>query len=375
MLLAELYMSTDQYQQAQNIYEIALINRDADWARAGLARIYVQQQKWQDAEAVLQSLIDINYMYVEAYEELAHVYLRQEKNQKAEDILTRATLVSPLSLRRQQLLAGVAEKNNHFETAAKAWRQVLRVARYSKHETEENYLRLCSCLTDYCDFANLYKDEKISNEVTKSLLAMRKYYRPSIDCENQALLIEGRLLYGKGNIEKAKEIIDQVDLRYIEKADTFSVHTQLEFAKSLSQVGDSARAQRVLKKLVAQCDDKDILQRADKVLEEPVSDDGKKRIIELNRCGINYFKNQQYELAVNAFAEAKSFFPRNIELNLNLVQALLKLVAVSEDGQAREQWLATAENCLQLIIQIPRDHKKYDNFRRLRAEVEALQSA
>lgn len=373
-LLAELYLSTRQYQQALDIYDHILLVRDADWARLGLAKVYMQQGLDDEAEALFLELIDINYMYVEAYENLASIYLKKQQLQKSEDILSRAILISPLSLRRQQMYASVCEKNNHFDLAAKALRQVLRISRHSKYETEENYLRLSSCLTDYCDFFDAYQDEKITTEISKHLMTMRKFHRPSKDSETQALLIESRVMTGKGIAESAKEIMDKVAERHEQKPETFSVNTQLEYAKSLTAIGETNSAQKILTSLVGQCDDKDLLMRADKVLDEPVSSDGKQRIIELNRQGISLYKEKHYQKSVEAFSKAQSLFPRNIELNLNLVQALIKLVQDHADDDNRELWLSQAEKCIKAVEHILPDHKKYQNYRRLIAEIAALEN-
>lgn len=370
-LLAELYLSTRQYEQALGIFDHILLARDADWARLGLAKVYMQQGRDDEAEALFLELIDINYMYIEAYECLSTIYLKNNQLQKSEDILSRAILVSPLSLRRQQMYASICEKNNHFDLAAKALRQVLRISRHSEHENEENYLRLSSCLSDFCDFFDAYKDEKVTDEISKSLMTMRKYHRPSQDSETQALLIESRVMMAKGTAESGRDVLKKVADCYKNKPETFSVNTQLEYAKSLSAAGEAASAKKVLKKLVNQCEDKDMLMRADKVLDEPVSSHGKERIIKLNREGIGFFKEKKYQRSVMAFTEAHSFFPRNIELNLNLVQALVKLLNDQANDKNKEAWLTQAEVCLKSIEHIPADHKKYQNYKRLMSEVTA----
>ena len=114
-----------------------------------------------------------------------------------------------------------------------------------------------------------------------------------------------------------------------------------------------------------------MLMRADKVLDEPVSSHGKERIIKLNREGIGFFKEKKYQRSVMAFTEAHSFFPRNIELNLNLVQALIKLLNDQTNDKNKEAWLTQAEACLKSIEHIPADHKKYQNYKRLMSEVTA----
>ncbi|WP_101758595.1 tetratricopeptide repeat-containing response regulator [Oceanicoccus sp. KOV_DT_Chl] len=373
-ILADLYQSVGELESALNIYDTELVARDSDWARLGLANVYMQQGKMQEAEALFLELININYMYIEAYENLSSIYLQQEQIQKAEDIMAKAIMVSPLSLRRQQLYAGICEKNNHFDNAINGWRNIIKIARNSKYEAADNHLNLARCLSDFCDHHNSYNDPVITKELFDNFTKMRAKFHVFGDAELQALFIEGRTYYLQGDKLNSKQRMDEAEKIFNKNPSAFSESSQLEFAKSLSQTGNDEQAGILLRKLASSSVDPQILSKADKVLDEPVSKDGKDKIIKLNRQGIKYFKAGEYQQAVVAFREAQTFFTKNIELNLNLVQALVKLIKTNKNGSDRELWLTEAEQCLINIRNIPASHKKYSNYQRLSKELEGLES-
>ena len=372
-ILAELYHKTGQLEKAQDIYDTELVARDSDWARLGLAKLYIATHRLSEAEAMFLELIDINYMYIEAYEHLSKIYSELEEYKKAEDIMARAVLVSPLSIRRQQLYAGLCEKNNHHDAAINAWRNIIRISRNSKFESAENHLGLSRCVTDLCDYRNSFQDEVMTSEALRQLDNVRRKYHLYGDSEFQSLLIESRVHFGRGNDKRGQECIKKANTLYEENPSAYSPQSQLEFAKSLSQAGDLDQAQRVLGSLVSSSSDVEILSKADKILDEPVSKNGKSKIIKLNRQGIKFFKNKDFPKAVSAFREAQMYFPKNVELNLNLTQALLKLIKTSNNDNDQEQWQTEAEQCLTQIRNIPTRHKKYDNYLRLFKELENLQ--
>jgi thioredoxin-like negative regulator of GroEL len=205
---------------------------------------------------------------------------------------------------------------------------------------------------------------------------MRAKYRPYGDDLLQSLLIEGRLHYGRGNADRGKLCQREASLLYAENPDGFSAESQVEYAKFLSRAGDSEQARALLATLLAQQPlEPALAARADKVFDEPVSQDGKRCIMELNQRGIRLFKADNFRGAHEAFTLARARFPRNVELNLNLLQALIRLVQQSEDASEREQWLTEAEHCLHLIGQLQHDHPKFANYRRLLQEIQELQGA
>ena len=373
-ILADLYQGVGELDRALKIYDNELLARDSDWARLGLAKVYMQQNKFKESEALFLELININYMYIEAYENLSTIYLSQEKLQKAEEIMEKAVTVSPLSLRRMQLYAGICEKNNHFDNAVNSWRNIIKVTRNTKSAAADNHLNLSRCLSDFCDHNDSYNDNAVTNEIFTNFSKMREKFHVYGDVELQSLFIEGRAHFYQGDKINSKQCMEEAERIFEKNPSAFSENSQLEFAKSLSQTGNNEQAGKLLRKLAAKSIDPEILSKADKVLDEPVSKDGKSKIIKLNRQGIKFFKSGEYQQAVLAFREAQTFFPKNIELNLNLVQALVKQIKASKNGNDCEQWLAEAEQCLNHIRTIPPAHKKYNNYQRLQKELVGLES-
>jgi tetratricopeptide (TPR) repeat protein len=311
---------------------------------------------------------------VEAYENLATLYIQQDQPERAETIMARAVLVSPRSQRRQLQYARLCERNSHYDAAALAWRDLIRIVRHSRHEGPEHHLALARNLSDFCELRNAFADERLSGEAFKAIEFLRAKYRPYGDSLLQSLLIEGRLHQGKGNLEQGKLCLREANALFAEAPAVYSPESRLEYAKSLSRTGDNEQARTLLAEVMAE----DglypaLLARADKVLEEPVSQGGKRKIIELNQQGIRCFKAEEYRAARDAFALAHARFPRNVELNLNLLQALIRLIHHSEDSREREDWLGEAENCLHLIGELAREHPKFETYRRLLQEIQELQ--
>ncbi len=374
-ILGQLYLACGDLERAEAIYRAEREGTESDWARMGLARVLLERQQYSEAETLFLGLIQTNYLYVEAYEYLARLYLAADAPEKAEAIMGKAVLVSPLSLRRQRLFAHLCERNGHLEAAAGAWRDVIRIARNSRHEGPESHIGLSRVLTDFCEIHDCYSDERFGGDALRQLELMRARYRPWGDSQLQSLLIEGRIHFGRGDSTRARSCLREASLMIDEGGSHLLPGSLLEYAKSLHKAGDTDQCEAVLADLARRPDvDSDVLALADKVLDEPVSQQGKQRIVTLNREGIQHFRKADYHAAREAFALAQARFPRNVELNLNLMQTLLKLIGNSSDEREGESWLTEAERCQLLIGQLPPEHPKSEHFRRLGREIAELQT-
>src|SRR5690606_11202964 len=124
--------------------------------------------------------------------------------ERAEAVMARAVLVSPRSLRRQQLYASLCERNSNYDRAAGAWREAARIARNSRHEGPMLHLGISRCLTEFCELRNAFGEERLAGDALKTLDFVRAKFRPDGDAQLQALLLEGRLHLGRGSLERSR---------------------------------------------------------------------------------------------------------------------------------------------------------------------------
>src|SRR5690606_6890947 len=64
------------------------------------------------------------------------------------------------------------------------------------------------------------------------------------------------------------------------------------------------------------------LQKLDRVLEEPASEKNRSLVVSINKKGITFYKENNFDAAIEYFNNALQTFPNHIGIRLNLVQAL-----------------------------------------------------
>ena len=70
-LRAELHIVSGNANEAQRLYEKILEGRSIPWARLGLAKAFFMQKRYAEAEDTLQSLVNENELFVDAYDWLS----------------------------------------------------------------------------------------------------------------------------------------------------------------------------------------------------------------------------------------------------------------------------------------------------------------
>jgi CheY-like chemotaxis protein len=363
--------------EASAIYRQVLAERPLDWALIGEGRCLMARGDWDAAERIFQKLVDNNCLCLEVYDYLAEIRRRRGDIVSAQELLERASDISPNAILRQQVLAEISEENGDWERAEKAHRRVIRLSANSCHEAPENYFRYARCIaTQLHQQQNGSKDHKRLKEVDEVLERARRRYRDDQAVKLQADLIAVAAQAGAGAVDEARQKLVALEQQLQKRdpaAEALPIALTLELARAHQAVGNSDAARQLLLELAEAHGGSDaIWEQIDRVSEEPLSDKGKARAVELNQRGKELFGRNQFEQAIDLFAEALRFYPNNIGLKLNLLLALVKQMVAA--GSSPEL-LARAAKIHASIGTISTEHPLYDRYQTLGAHVARLQES
>ncbi len=365
--LAHLYYLTGDYTHSQKIYDDVLNKREIPWARLGLGKVQMGQQKYSDAAVQFKRVITDNPDYIEAYDDLADAYKKLGKRKEAQSILQQAVKITPRALPRQQRLGEISNANQDVESAISAYRATVKHGTFSVHESADNHLNSGRTLSDASEGDDKDKAKDYAQEAIKVLdKAARKYNNN--DFKANACLIEARIHMGqndelasKAAFAKAESIIDE---------STIDAKTGIELAKTLYRLNETERAEKLLHQLAQRFEtDKEVISSIEELLDEPVSLREKMKARELNKKGISFFEEGQLSKAIQTFKDALKETPKHPALNLNLVQVSLKAIAQKDQTEATIPFL---NEILDNVKHIPTQHRQYKRFITLSKKVADL---
>lgn len=363
-LLGQQYLETENFTLAEILYEGVLEGRRVDWAVVGLAKLRQLQGMWEESSKMLREIILENPLCMAAYDVLMADYQRRGDTIGLQQLLQKAVKVSPLSLRRNRELAYIALKNNDSPVSANAFRKTVRLGTNSCNDDIENHLQFgrsaAAVSSDEQEESRDYLRDALIN-----LESLDRRFELSEDEKLQTGLIESRIYLAQGNKKKAKEVLAVTESFMGADGRRQEFETELDRVYALFDLGESKRAKQCLSELVRLYEkDQKALEKLDVLLDEPLSEENRAKVKDINREGISFYKNHQYEDAINCFVQARQLFPNHVGIMLNLVQAYtghIKAFGFStERMQHCEKVLQAAEQKIDV------DNPQFERFRQLR---------
>jgi CheY-like chemotaxis protein len=358
---AQLFFLMGNYNEAKKIYETVLIERELVWAQIGLAKTLIKNKEYDQVESLLIGVIENDHRYIEVHDLLSEYYEQTKDYRKSQESTKVATQLSPKSIIRHRRLAKIAEKNNDEVTSLEAYEEAIRWNHNSCYAEAEDYLALARKTVD---ITRELIHEKTKNKIKKALPILERMVRrfPSNKNQVKSALIESQLLSNQGKEDKAKAKLIIANQEY-EKLNLKDIDVRLDYAQTHIMIGNKQKAYQELHAIYKEKrHDQDILERIDRISDEPITRAGKECAAELTREGINAYQNKNYDRSLKIFSDARKMFPRHIGVNLNMLQVIMaKTESMGKHITLYEQ----SKICLDNIGNIEVSNKYYERYKLL----------
>lgn len=357
----------NRFTEARSLYESIQGERPLEWARIGLGKCLIAMNELDPAEQLFQELVDSGCLCLEIYDCLADIKNRRGDFASAQTLLEQAADISPNAILRQQMLARISEDNGDLQRAEKAHRKALRLASHSCYESPENYFRLVRCIGS--QLRNESGGTPRVKEASEILERARRRYRDDRSVQLQALLVNSQVLADAGQHEESQQQLSALEQQLDNDAQAPSA-ALLELARIHKTRGHTKQCRAILERLAERLEDDPALgAEIDRLADEPLSPEGKRRAVDLNRQGKELFSGEQFQQAIGLFTEALQHYPHNIALNLNLLLALVKEMGVCGANAA---YVRRADQALATVGSLPADHPQLSRLQALQSHLERL---
>jgi CheY-like chemotaxis protein len=358
---AQLFILMENYREAKKIYETVLKEKELIWAQIGLAKTLIKNKEYDEVEPLLLSIVENDYRYIEVHDLLSEYYEETKDYRKSQDSTKVATQLSPKSILRHRRLAEIAEKNNDEQTSLEAYEEAIRWNHNSCYAAAEDYLALARKTVS---ISRESINEKTNAKIKKALTMLERMVRrfPSHKNQVKLALIESQLISNQGYKDLAQTKFIIAEQEY-EKLGFKDIDVRLNYAQSHMIVGNKQKAYQELHAIYKEKkDDKKILEKIDRISDEPITLAGKQCAAELTREGISAYQNKDYELSLQIFTDARNMFPQHVGMNLNMLQVILvKTESEGIDNSLYEH----SKTCLDYVGKVESDNKYYERYRLL----------
>jgi CheY-like chemotaxis protein len=361
-IVGKLLIESGRANEAEQLYQDVLAARRLDWAMFGMAKAKELQGDSSDAQRWLTETLQLNPLYLKAYDSLATMMGESGQTQSQQEILEQVLSLSPLSILRQYALGNSALKNNDIRVAATAFRKAVKLGEHSFHDCLDAHVKFAHATAELATI-DAASAKPLLREAMQSATEICTRFGKSHDNKVNSLLLESQLLNASGDLRQSKEVLNTAKKLVEKHADVLSLTTTIEWIKTLQVNGDKTEADRLTKNLLIKHAENDLaLQKIDVLLEEPSSKLNKALVEKINKEGIDYYNTKDFVRAIDAFNSALQSLPLHIGLRLNLVQALIQLLKVNaqqKTGQVAQQMLSYTSTL------ISTSHAQYRRFKQL----------
>ena len=351
-LRAELHVALGQAVEAEVIYRKLFDAKAVAWARLGLAKTLFMQNRLEEAEQLLQSLVTDNKRFLDAYDWLAKTHIAEGHLPEAQSVLEAAVAISPHAVRRLRTLGEVALETGDVDLAEKSFQQVVSKARYSEFRDPEDHVKLVKSLVQKGDVSQA---ASVVRDLQKSLAGNGK----SEACRafSTAMILERN-----GDADSAAEQYGSA-VAACRTGVSLSNGLKMDLAKSCLDNDLEDQASEMMLEVMNNATDSAALAKAMRVFEkagrkdlaESVAKESRKQVIGMVSAGAEKAKQGDFAGAVSLMTEAAHKFPDNPQVVFNAALALLKCIENQGwDSSHAEQARWYMESCRRLDPTNPR---------------------
>lgn len=329
-LLGELLLDGGEFVAAEQLYREVMEVKELDWAQLGLAYSKRGQGDHKAAEQWLEQALVSNGDCVAAYDALADLHGQSNDPAAQQQALQQAVQVSPLTVRRQQLLGEVALKNRDLPVATQALRQAVRLGQHSPYDqpdTHFQFVRACSEL----NFLHREQGRGLDVEANRVLSGFASRFMLTDELALSLHSVECAFRAVTGEDAQSRQLLAELQEAY-ELAEVPAL-VLLDWVSAADCLQELTLRERILNHMLeAYRDQETVLEQMDLFLTLPVSRKKRERLAQLNKRGIGLYERQEFAQAIDCFDQTLQEFPRHASVSLNLLQALVGGMTDSEQS-------------------------------------------
>ncbi len=320
-LRAELHMFLGEPAEAEPIYTQLWDSKQIGWARLGVAKTLYMRERYAEAQTILESLVEKNKKFVDAYDWLAKTHEAIGELERTQQVLGDAVSVSPHAVRRLRRLGEVALETGDVDVAEKVLKQVVSKAKYSEFRDPEDHVKLVQTLVKKGDPVQA---AAVIRDLDKSMGGQKNTGLCS--AISSAMVHEYT-----GNETRLAESLQQA-LSACKDATGISNEMKMELARNCLANNMEEGATAVMREVMLNATNNAAMAKAMSVFEKAGKGDlalelaqqSRQAVIDLVAAGAAKAKEGDFRGAVGLMVEAVNKLPDNPQVVFNAAVAVLK---------------------------------------------------
>ncbi len=343
-LKGEIALLANELDIAEQVYDQALAVRDFQWAKVGKAKVLMQREDYEDAQDLLEDVIDENKHYIEAYDLLANIFEIQGKTEQVQTVLSTATQISPNTVARQQHLAAIATQNHDYTLAEKSLKMAINQGKHS----------CFGKIGDNLQLVKIYAEAGKPKMVTQALTAARTTYKKDKESILHTQFVESMAQKKLGNDDRSRQLFQEAMGNLPGDLSKLPKEFQDDLITTATDLGETELAKALTEDINNVLDNSNFKENSKKY-----------HYLLLNGKGIRLYEAHRIHDSIRFFVDAAINLSDNISLNMNAAQALLFEFKAVHKAKKSANLLIRARNYLDISKQLDSSNEKYNKLEKI----------
>lgn len=362
-------MSMKRNDEALALYDSILEDHEITWALLGKATCLFHKDEYKESKKLLEYTIRLHPKYVQCYDLMAKIHLKHKDLQSAQNILISATQVSPKQVLRQMELGRIAFANKDLAVAETAFKQSVKLARYSCYRSVKNYLSFAKAVQHKISPTNNRDTRAGSAEAFKAIEEVKAIYSDSPEYVLEATMIESTTFTNLGKDADAKACADKAE-KLLAGINEPNNATLLSMANIYIATKQHAKAQDLLgvlskSKTLTRAEERELERTKNEISEQVV----RQYTTEINDKAISFFERGQLSQAIELLDQATAYKEAGLAVLLNAIQ--VKITYMDQRAATREM-LDEVNELLRRVGDIPSNDDRHQRWLLLKKSQERL---
>lgn len=332
LLLTELYWRTDELQEAHDVIEDVLKQKDVPWAQVAMARTKFLMGEHEESIKMGRQIVAARLLALEGHDILAKSYLATDRLPDALAQVRLAIDISPFSMERQYLGAAIGRLNDDYEFAKKCCKELFEQSKRSVHR---NLSHMCNFVRSIVDVAEKTDDKATKNKYQQeAMLTLQRLRHDDLvirSAENFNYdafvnLMTGRINSIDGKSISAKNALTAAQEELARQFEEMPMVLAPDTISLMVKVGEFSKAESLTKEL------RESNYKVDENIEFMLKEAGKEietqsgKFEHYNQKGQDCFNAGKFQAAFEAFGNALKYSQVNVEVALNLLHSSVRIM-------------------------------------------------
>lgn len=361
-IVGDCLMSLHQFETAQDYYTKLAQTIDHAWVHIGLAASLLKQDNLEEADVLIESLLERRDTRFLTYDLLAKYYVEKEQFDLAYEQIKQASKLAPRNIQRNKRVWDLARLNHDKSGQLAAVQNMAKYAKNSIHDSPDMSLNVIRSSIDLATTLGTAEAEKLIRKASSDLVELQQRRASDKELANQISVIQSRVYCLQDKKKLAEQIMQDNAMR---RTKGVSIEDNLDKMKAYHELGMREECVHILDALRTQMEgDTFSGQVVNAYLEQEAIERQEINFTpkELKQMAAVNYKENRLLPAFNNLKQAFVLSPSDKQIALSLLKVLASMNEKSPINQDQEDVAKKAVSFLSSSKLVAVQQEKFDAY-------------